>query len=475
MFIGLRGFIVLAIFVGLHIAASAQPQSPQLATVEIYAYDSMELNKRRIGTGFFVDNAGTVATAYHVIEGARRLQIFDYGKGEYNPSMVKLDANHDLALLKLSTSSTSWLPLRETPPYPKDVQVFGNPRGVLNLHVPGWVSQDEYQDVEAVQLSDGRGERILREDAASFKTITFASPAIYGGISGGPILNSANEVVGILSGALNEGGTLAWGIPAIYLKRLIENPPQPRSLDDRSPWPQLPYQQQYSKSLITFVAVAEQNALRSHFVNVDITDIANSKIDWLLKGHPEGQVIFDKIPFTILSGDRAVLHTKNFDRPDFPVAFRLRINSNSITSLHFLLNGNWTPRGQIIGSVRISYADGPPQEVKLIGMQTIRETWMPKTDVFNAPFLPLPDGVIWNSGTIECSGERSETCPRVNWSKVYQQQQFRGATEAIGFLDRLSISTDPKRRIDEITISNNNWASGAGIILTALTLETSQQ
>jgi len=88
-------------------------------------------------------------------------------------------------------------------------------------------------------------------------------------------------------------------------------------------------------------------------------------------------------------------------------------------------------------------------------MQTIRETWMPEAKLFNAPFLQPPDGVTWNT--------------------VYSERQRRGTTQAMAFLDKLSIATDPNRRINSVTVSNNNWSSETGIILTALTIETLKQ
>ena len=76
------------------------------------------------------------------------------------------------------------------------------------------------------------------------------------------------------------------------------------------------------------------------FVNIDISGIANSELDGLLRP-PRGHVKFDKIPFTILSGDRSVIHMHNRVRPDYPSTLRFPIGVASIAWVHLLLCGDW--------------------------------------------------------------------------------------------------------------------------------------
>ena len=450
---------VAAVLLILHTGALGELETTQRATVAIYAFDAPEPRpggKASVGTGFFVDDSGTVATAYHVIAGAKRLEIFDYAKQKYvAPVVVRLDAGHDLALLRVPASNSAYLPLQEKlPGFMEQVLILGHPQGALNLGILGSVTQN--RAVEASELLGVDNKPILREGAVSFRVLYITS-TIYGGMSGGPILNSNNEVVAILSGSLNVGGTLAWGVPSSYLRKTTENLSINQSLADISQWPNLPYNAQLSRSLNTYVATVESSAFpklgKSRFAKVDITEVANTNIDWLLTP-PKGDVSFDGVPFTILSGNRAVLHTKNNDRPDFPAAFIVRINSKNVTSLHFLLNGNWVRPSQQVGAIKIVYSEGAPRQVDLTGMQTIRETWMSQSELFKARFVPPPSGVTWNT--------------------VFSDSQMRGAVPAIGFLDKLSVSTDPKRQIDEVVIFNNDWQSGTGIILTALTLESSE-
>jgi uncharacterized membrane protein YhaH (DUF805 family) len=110
------------------------------------------------------------------------------------------------------------------------------------------------------------------------------------------------------------------------------------------------------------------------FVGIDISGIANSELDWLLRP-PRGHVKFDEIPFTILSGDRSVIHMHNRVRPDYPSTLRFPIDAASVGWVHLLLCGDWISNpGQDIGTVRISYSDGSSRDVALISLEDIRET-----------------------------------------------------------------------------------------------------
>ena len=51
---------------------------------------------------------------------------------------------------------------------------------------------------------------------------------IYNGMSGGPIINSKGNVIGMLSGSINVGGSLAWGIPSKAIISLITPLPSSR-------------------------------------------------------------------------------------------------------------------------------------------------------------------------------------------------------------------------------------------------------
>jgi hypothetical protein len=189
------------------------------------------------------------------------------------------------------------------------------------------------------------------------------------------------------------------------------------------------------------------------FVNIDISRVANSELDWLLRP-PRGHVKFDGIPFTILSGDRSVIHMHNRVRPDYPSTLRFPVGVASVARVHLLLCGDWISNpGQPVGTVRISYSDGSSRDVPLISLEDIRETWMPNFSMSGHPFSRPPEGVTWNV--------------------AYSESQMRGGMASTAFLDRLSIRTDPARRINEVSFLTNEPQTG--MILIAMTLEITSE
>jgi uncharacterized membrane protein YhaH (DUF805 family) len=187
----------------------------------------------------------------------------------------------------------------------------------------------------------------------------------------------------------------------------------------------------------------------ARFVNIGISGIANSQLDWLLRP-PRGDVKFDGIPFTILSGDRSVIHMHNRVRSDYPSTLRFPIGVASVASVHLLLCGDWISNpGQHVGTVRISYSDGSSRDVPLISLEDIRETWMPNFSLTGHPSSSPPEGVTWNV--------------------AYSESQMRGGMASTAFLDRLSIRTDPARTINEVSFLTSEPQTG--MILIAMTLE----
>ena len=174
-----------------------------------------------------------------------------------------------------------------------------------------------------------------------------------------------------------------------------------------------------------------QDLGEGRFVRIDISGIANSELDWLLRP-PRGHVKFDGVPFTILSGDRSVVHMHNRVRPDYPRTLRFPIGLASVAWVHLLLCGDWISNpGQHVGTVRISYSDGSSRDVPLISLEDIRETWMPNSSLPGHPFSRPPEGVTWNV--------------------AYSESQMRGGNGVYG-LSRSAVNTHGPGAYDQRSI-----------------------
>jgi S1-C subfamily serine protease/Tfp pilus assembly protein PilF len=152
-----------------------------------------------LGSGFFVDH-DVVATNYHVIKGATKIAARSVGqKRVYQVSILSTDEESDLALLKLDGAIARPLPLARGNRIAVGdvVYVAGNPEGLEGTFSQGIVSA--LRGSEYVQIT---------------------APISHGS-SGGPLLNSRGEVIGVAAGAIEEGQNLNFAIPISRLSVLI--------------------------------------------------------------------------------------------------------------------------------------------------------------------------------------------------------------------------------------------------------------
>ncbi len=152
-----------------------------------------------LGSGFFVD-ADVVATNYHVIKGATKIVARRVGqKHLYKVSILSTDEKRDLALLKLEGAIARPLALATSNRVAVGdiVYVAGNPEGLEGTFSQGIVSG--LRGNEYVQIT---------------------APISHGS-SGGPVLNSRGEVIGVAVGTINEGQNLNFAISARYVVSLL--------------------------------------------------------------------------------------------------------------------------------------------------------------------------------------------------------------------------------------------------------------
>ena len=156
-----------------------------------------------LGSGFFVAQ-NTIATNYHVIEGASEAICYlNNSDVKYKiDGYVAVDKTVDLVLLKVSTLDRPALKMAQESSSPgQKIYVIGSPKGLPATISDGIVSG----------MRDFDGHKLIQMTAP-------ISP----GSSGGPVLNSKGELIGISVSQLTEGQNLNFAIPKSYLELLIE-------------------------------------------------------------------------------------------------------------------------------------------------------------------------------------------------------------------------------------------------------------
>ena len=153
--------------------------SPAIVSVEAQLSDGISE-----GTGCIVSSNGLILTGFHVIDGAKSIEITTSNGQTYKAKFVsKPDEKKDLALLKIdvvnSLPTVSFADSEEVKVGQKVLSI-GNPFGFSNTLTQGIISRIDYV------------KNRFQTDAA-----------INPGCSGGPILNSSGEVIGISQSIYN--------------------------------------------------------------------------------------------------------------------------------------------------------------------------------------------------------------------------------------------------------------------------------
>lgn len=144
----------------------------------IVAIDAKLEDGLSAGTGCIITKDGIILTGSHVIDGAQTIDVTTYDGKIYKAKIIsQFENNKDLALIKIDAKTH----LKTAPMGDSDnikvgqkVLAIGNPFGFSGTLTQGIVSRIDY------------AKKRIQTDAA-----------INPGCSGGPLLNSAGEIIGI--------------------------------------------------------------------------------------------------------------------------------------------------------------------------------------------------------------------------------------------------------------------------------------
>ncbi len=145
------------------------------------------------GTGFIISADGYVLTNHHVVEGADSIVVRLTDSREYTAKLVGSDPLSDVALLKVQATGLPVLPIGDSRSLKPGqwVMAIGSPFGFDHSVTAGIVS--------------GVGRRSL-DPSQQYVPFIQTDVAINRGNSGGPLLNTRGEVVGINSQIFSNSG-----------------------------------------------------------------------------------------------------------------------------------------------------------------------------------------------------------------------------------------------------------------------------
>ena len=166
------------------------------------------------GSGFVLDKQGHILTNNHVIDNAQRVEVTLADKHKYKAAVVGVDKQHDLALLQITAPNLTPATLSESNGLVVGQRVYaiGNPFGLSGTMTRGIISA-----IRSIGVQSGSPiEDAIQTDAA-----------VNPGNSGGPLLNSRGEVIGITtliaSAGADQSAGIGFAIPINTAKAVLDD------------------------------------------------------------------------------------------------------------------------------------------------------------------------------------------------------------------------------------------------------------
>jgi S1-C subfamily serine protease len=170
------------------------------------------------GSGFLIDTAGHILTNFHVVQGAQAIEVTFGGDDQtrYKAKLIGSDTRNDLALIQIDIGAHKITPLTlgdsKNLLVGQRVLAIGNPFGFQSTLTTGVVSS--------------LGRTVQTGDNTFIDEAIQTDAAINRGNSGGPLLNSHGDVIGINSAIYSPTETSAgigFAIPVNTARRVAED------------------------------------------------------------------------------------------------------------------------------------------------------------------------------------------------------------------------------------------------------------
>lgn len=165
--------------------------------------------KEGSGSGVIISTDGYIVTNNHVVEGADELTVTMNDNKEYSARIIGTDKTTDLALIKISASNLPALPIGDSDKLKVGewVLAVGNPFNLNSTVTAGIVS------AKARSLGANGVESFIQTDAA-----------INAGNSGGALVNTQGELVGINAMLYSQTGSYSgygFAIPTTIMNKVV--------------------------------------------------------------------------------------------------------------------------------------------------------------------------------------------------------------------------------------------------------------
>ena len=198
------------------VSEKAKPSVVGITTTTVSSDNmfSMPTESTGVGTGIIVDSNGYILTNSHVISDgkAKTVSVLFNDGSTVDGQVYWYDSQLDLAIVKVNKTGLTAAELGDSDKVQiGDISIaIGNPYG---LDLAGTVTQGIISGLD----------RTISTEETTMTGLIQTDASINAGNSGGPLLNSSGEVIGINTAKASEGEGLGFSIPINTAKPIIES------------------------------------------------------------------------------------------------------------------------------------------------------------------------------------------------------------------------------------------------------------
>lgn len=164
------------------------------------------------GTAFFINKDGLLITNDHVVsdEGASYTVVTNDGV-VYDAEVILRDKSLDLALLQVNGTDFPIIKLSSS-----DILVPGQTVVAIGN------SLGEFQNTVSKGIISGLGRSVFAEDNRVYNDVIQTDAAINTGNSGGPLINTRGELIGVNFSIVEGANSVAFAVPVSDVKNFID-------------------------------------------------------------------------------------------------------------------------------------------------------------------------------------------------------------------------------------------------------------
>jgi serine protease Do len=178
------------------------------------SYSTDQLASINSGSGVVISADGYIVTNNHVIDGAKNIEVTLNDNRVFNAEMVGSDASTDLALLKISSLNLDYL-------------IFGNSD---SLQIGEWVmavgNPFRLQSTVTAGIVSAKARNINLLTNHGIESFIQTDAAVNPGNSGGALINTRGDLMGICTAILSHSGKyegFSFAVPSNLAKKVIND------------------------------------------------------------------------------------------------------------------------------------------------------------------------------------------------------------------------------------------------------------